>query len=414
MIWLYHNKSSNILINMSRRNAKESTIIFGGRVHSVKINKSASEIKYQDCNCQGMKHPVVSNCLNCGRIRCEKEGPLEGGVCAFCELPFQELDANQIDQEMKDAKKLTTRLLSYAEQKKQTVIDEQRDYFTINNWMSDEEKKRRKHIQDELEKIKTEKRKIKFDFIGRKIYEVEDEALLKREQELKNELLNIPAQLDDHQRNNQDEEETKRKLDLIKNMKNSAHISKRALDEETTVLDDYFHQDEEYALGDIDLDYEPYKIEYFNPSKNEDDKGLCMSMHQPWASLLIYGIKQAEGRSWNSNHRGRLWIASTAKIPTEEDIQFVESQYRSLGFDKFPKVYPTGSLLGCCDVEDVLSAEEYEKKYPNGQPSECEFVFVIKNPRRLQMPISNLGHPKIYHLDPNLHKAAKLGLKSLP
>ena len=38
----------------------------------------------------------------------------------------------------------------------------------------------------------------------------------------------------------------------------------------------------------------------------------CISMHQPWASLLVAGIKTVEGRSWSTKHRGPLWIASTA------------------------------------------------------------------------------------------------------
>ena len=46
----------------------------------------------------------------------------------------------------------------------------------------------------------------------------------------------------------------------------------------------------------------------------------CLSLHQPWASLLVAGVKTVEGRSWASEHRGPLWIASTAKPPTDEDI----------------------------------------------------------------------------------------------
>lgn len=30
----------------------------------------------------------------------------------------------------------------------------------------------------------------------------------------------------------------------------------------------------------------------------------CLTMHQPWASLLVYGIKRIEGRSWPSPIRG--------------------------------------------------------------------------------------------------------------
>lgn len=35
------------------------------------------------------------------------------------------------------------------------------------------------------------------------------------------------------------------------------------------------------------------------------DRGVCLSMHQPWASLLVYGLKRIEGRGWPSDHRGR-------------------------------------------------------------------------------------------------------------
>lgn len=45
------------------------------------------------------------------------------------------------------------------------------------------------------------------------------------------------------------------------------------------------------------------------------DRGVCLSMHQPWASLLVYGLKRIEGRSWSTDHRGRLWIAATAQEP---------------------------------------------------------------------------------------------------
>jgi hypothetical protein len=38
------------------------------------------------------------------------------------------------------------------------------------------------------------------------------------------------------------------------------------------------------------------------------DQMICLTMHQPWASLLVYGIKRAEGRGWTTDFRGRLWI----------------------------------------------------------------------------------------------------------
>lgn len=49
---------------------------------------------------------------------------------------------------------------------------------------------------------------------------------------------------------------------------------------------------------------------------------ICMLLSkQPWASLLVYGIKRIEGRSWPTQHRGRLWIHATSQKPTDADIR---------------------------------------------------------------------------------------------
>lgn len=34
---------------------------------------------------------------------------------------------------------------------------------------------------------------------------------------------------------------------------------------------------------------------------------------QPWASLIVHGIKDIENRSWRTNFRGRVLIHSSAK-----------------------------------------------------------------------------------------------------
>ena len=59
------------------------------------------------------------------------------------------------------------------------------------------------------------------------------------------------------------------------------------------------------------------------------DDGMCLSMHQPWATLLIRGIKMHEGRSWYTPHRGRLWIHAAAKEPEREIIAQMETFYRA-------------------------------------------------------------------------------------
>lgn len=83
------------------------------------------------------------------------------------------------------------------------------------------------------------------------------------------------------------------------------------------------------------------------------DKGMALTMHQPWASLLVLGIKRVEGRTWSTDHRGPLWIHAAAKVPEREEIERVEAWYRQVyaigGFEgelRFPEHYPTSTLLG--------------------------------------------------------------------
>ena len=48
---------------------------------------------------------------------------------------------------------------------------------------------------------------------------------------------------------------------------------------------------------------------------------MVLSMHQPWASLLVYGLKRIEGRAWPADYTGRLWIHATSTKPTAQDIE---------------------------------------------------------------------------------------------
>eukprot|EP01080_Neovahlkampfia_damariscottae_P009647 gene9647-1851_t len=138
-------------------------------------------------------------------------------------------------------------------------------------------------------------------------------------------------------------------------------------------------------------------------------------LHQPWASLLVQGIKRHEGRFWDTQYRGRLWIASTIQEPSEETIKEVEEQYIKLGRTNFPKYYPQSALLGCVDLVDILSQDDYQEKIKEDEKeSESEFVFIVKNPRKMVMPFSISGQPYIWNLANEDLKTGQLGLKELP
>ena len=133
-------------------------------------------------------------------------------------------------------------------------------------------------------------------------------------------------------------------------------------------------------------------------------------MWQPWASLLVHGIKKIEGRSWYSEHRGLLWIASCAKRADKGQIQCTEGEYFLRNHKQpiaFPDSYPAGVLLGCVEVVDVMSNEDYMKLHPHCQEENgSAFLFVCENAQVLPVPIPISGKHKLYTLPPDILQKA--------
>ena len=148
----------------------------------------------------------------------------------------------------------------------------------------------------------------------------------------------------------------------------------------------------------------------------------CLTMHQPWASLLVYGIKRAEGRGWTTDFRGRLWIHAAAKEPTPELIASCEEHYReiyrlhgdSIAID-FPKHYPTSALVGCVDVVDVVPFQDLSAMHIPSSVEEEEmgspFVFLCQNYRRLMLPFSLKGEHKLWKMNPRDVKSCQSIMK---
>lgn len=173
------------------------------------------------------------------------------------------------------------------------------------------------------------------------------------------------------------------------------------------------------------LDYsedEEEEKEVKNGWDNSSDKGVCLSMHQPWASLLVYGLKRFEGRGWNTKYRGRLWIASTSQEVDEDEVREMEGYYQALYGEStklpFPKTYPKSALLGCVDMVDCWSQEEFQKyKQDNRdlviESSISQFEFVCCRPRALLLPTSITGNHKLWNLDPKILQGAQKALKAV-
>lgn len=79
-----------------------------------------------------------------------------------------------------------------------------------------------------------------------------------------------------------------------------------------------------------------------------------ISLHQPWATLFVAGVKLIETRSWQTSHRGPLAVhaAKTIDISACYRHPFTDELVR-LGFDN-PEELPTGVVLGAVNLESCV------------------------------------------------------------
>lgn len=73
----------------------------------------------------------------------------------------------------------------------------------------------------------------------------------------------------------------------------------------------------------------------------------ALSIRQPWASMIVTGMKSIELRTWATNYRGWLWIHS-GKKPDAAALEML---------GEAPERYQTGGLLGIALLSDVRRIE---------------------------------------------------------
>lgn len=378
------------------------------------------------CNCMATEHDLIGNCLACGKIVCAIEGR---GHCMFCGhmvLPKGEFP-NSIPDEASfvAAFRHKDKLLGYErDNDKNKIYDDQTDWFELadNVWLTEEDRAEARAIaQDHVRLLQAEQLNYKIDidvatgktshteaseYIEQSTKEERKESStkflstaasksLKPSESLSDYALHVYQQVIGHIATSLQEETKMPKEDRFSKLQNDDPFSEIHL-----------------PTSKPQLCYEDYIF------AESDDRRYCLSMHQPWASLVIEGFKRVEGRKWSHQFKGPLWIHAAAKKPTEEEIKEVEDQYKLLYRDvpnrpAFPTRYPTGVLLGRVELQEVTQRAQYlsATEGMHCESSECPYLFLFKNPQRLLVPIKMLGGKKIYILDDFVWKGARQGLR---
>lgn len=107
----------------------------------------------------GTKHPIVSNCENCGRIQCLQEGEIE---CIECNTKFTTkvdyIKSLALDANLKKSYEHKEKLLKFQKEfySKMNIIDDYTDWYEISNntWISKDMRDMAKEKDDELDRVK--------------------------------------------------------------------------------------------------------------------------------------------------------------------------------------------------------------------------------------------------------------------
>jgi hypothetical protein len=87
----------------------------------------------------------------------------------------------------------------------------------------------------------------------------------------------------------------------------------------------------------------------------------CLSVRQPFASLIVCGVKRYETRSWPTPYRGPLAIHAGRRFTEADRSRCGEAALREVlraaGY-RVPSELPRGSVIGTATLADCLPAEE--------------------------------------------------------
>lgn len=164
----------------------------------------------------------------------------------------------------------------------------------------------------------------------------------------------------------------------------------------------------------------------------------CLSLWQPWASLLVTGRKQVETRGWPIKHRGPLlihaakaWNRALADLAAKDPFlsalsglgygwrpagQFIAISAPSCGRKLAAPEIPFGAVIGSVDVvgcfptsfvehnqpvvrqlDNVLHITETENEF--GDYSHGRYAFLCRNPVVFETPIPVRGLQGLFEVD---------------
>lgn len=133
-----------------------------------------------------------------------------------------------------------------------------------------------------------------------------------------------------------------------------------------------------------------------------------LSIKQPWASLIMSGVKRVENRTWATTHRGSLLIHA-GQAYDKAGAELLDGL--GIGYLK-PDAAPRGVILGQVDLIDIVDhrpgkvddqqtfldcVEQHDIEHdPLAFGPVC---WIVTDPKPLTDPIEALGRLSLWNFD---------------
>ena len=116
----------------------------------------------------------------------------------------------------------------------------------------------------------------------------------------------------------------------------------------------------------------------------------CLTIRQPWASLIFSAGKDVENRVWETDYRGPLFVHAGQRRPTRAE------RADALAFARLPADFdfdalPYGMVIGLVDVVDCVA--HHKSRWFCGP-----FGLVLARPRLLDRPLPLSGRLGLFRL----------------
>lgn len=133
----------------------------------------------------------------------------------------------------------------------------------------------------------------------------------------------------------------------------------------------------------------------------------CITVKQPWATLLVAGETRYLVRDWRTFHRGALAIQASTRLPRSHVEQCCDPDLRAVlhrhGYD-YALELPTGAVLGTVTLTDCFPLTDDSRGWLDphdpavvfGQAQPGRWVWVCADPQRFVRPVPLPGRLGIY------------------